>query len=209
MSRVTVSRRELYRQVWSTAMTRLAKKYGLSDVGLAKICRKHDVPRPARGYWAKKQYGKAVDALEAARRLTQKPNNELMIALGDLYVTMELPKTAWKCYSAVPKAASERLAALGRQFVHDGDIESAMAIAETLKKSPKHTGEADLLTGLCELSRKRYPQAEAALRLALKTDPGNGGPATRRRRRDTRCRVGKRASMDRGEPIAQEWLTYS
>ena len=123
---------------------------------------------------SKKQYGKAVDALEAARRLTQKPNNELMIALGDLYVTMELPKTAWKCYSAVPKAASKRLAALGRQFVHDGDIESAMAIAETLKKSPKHTGEADLLTGLCELSQKRYPQAEAALRLALKTDPGNG-----------------------------------
>ena len=87
-----------------------------------------------------------MDALEAARRLTKKPNNELMIALGDLYVTMELPKTARKCYSAVPKAASTRLAALGRQFVQDGDVDSAMTIAETLKKSLKHTGEADLLT---------------------------------------------------------------
>ena len=32
---------------------------GCPNVGLAKICRKHDIPRPPRGYWAKKQFGKA------------------------------------------------------------------------------------------------------------------------------------------------------
>jgi hypothetical protein len=43
--------------VWKTPITRLAKEYGLSDVGLAKICKKHDIPRPPRGYWAKKEGG--------------------------------------------------------------------------------------------------------------------------------------------------------
>ncbi len=58
MKTVKLLRSELYQQVWSTPMVQLAKTYGLSDVGLAKICKKHDVPRPPRGYWAKLQHGK-------------------------------------------------------------------------------------------------------------------------------------------------------
>lgn len=53
----TIRRRELYRLVWEQPVLRLAKTYGLSDVGLAKICRKHDISRPPRGYWAKLQHG--------------------------------------------------------------------------------------------------------------------------------------------------------
>jgi hypothetical protein len=59
-SPVTVSREELYRQVWETPMSRLAEQYGLSDNGLAKICNRINVPYPQRGYWAKKAAGKKV-----------------------------------------------------------------------------------------------------------------------------------------------------
>jgi hypothetical protein len=52
------SRKELYDLVWSTPMTKLAKKFGFSDVGLRKICIKHDIPTPPLGYWAKLQFGK-------------------------------------------------------------------------------------------------------------------------------------------------------
>ena len=52
-----VSRRELYDQVWAVPMARLAKEYGLSDSGLAKICRKHNIPRPPPGFWAKMAAG--------------------------------------------------------------------------------------------------------------------------------------------------------
>jgi len=38
-------------------MVRLAKKYELSDVGLAKMCRRYNIPRPYPGYWAKKESG--------------------------------------------------------------------------------------------------------------------------------------------------------
>ena len=57
---VTVSREELFRQVWTTPMSRLARDYGISGNGLAKICDRLRVPYPPRGYWAKKAAGKKV-----------------------------------------------------------------------------------------------------------------------------------------------------
>lgn len=52
------SRVELYELVWSKPMTRLSRELGLSDVGLRKICVKYGIPLPARGYWARLQFGK-------------------------------------------------------------------------------------------------------------------------------------------------------
>lgn len=57
MQRVTMTREELYEVVWSQPTVRLAAAYGLSDVGLAKLCRRYNIPRPPRGYWAKLQAG--------------------------------------------------------------------------------------------------------------------------------------------------------
>jgi hypothetical protein len=45
-----ITRRDLYDEVWATPMLNLAKKYGLSDVGMAKLCRRHNIPLPGRGY---------------------------------------------------------------------------------------------------------------------------------------------------------------
>lgn len=55
-----VTRQELYDLVWQTPMIKLAKTYGLSDVGLRKICVKYDIPTPPIGYWAKRAHGKRV-----------------------------------------------------------------------------------------------------------------------------------------------------
>ncbi len=62
MSRVdplTLSREELYELVWSKPMLELAKDFGLSDVALAKRCRRLAVPVPGRGYWARVAAGQA------------------------------------------------------------------------------------------------------------------------------------------------------
>ncbi len=56
----TFTRRELYELVWSEPMKTLSGRFGLSDVGLAKACRKANIPRPPRGYWAKLRAGKRV-----------------------------------------------------------------------------------------------------------------------------------------------------
>lgn len=55
-----ISRRDLYNRVWSTPMSKLARELDISDVGLAKACRRHNIPRPPRGYWAKLAAGKAL-----------------------------------------------------------------------------------------------------------------------------------------------------
>jgi hypothetical protein len=55
----TLSRTELYELVWTSPIVQLSKKYGLTDVGLAKICKRHRIPRPGRGYWAKLRHGVA------------------------------------------------------------------------------------------------------------------------------------------------------
>src|ERR1039458_9780742 len=57
---VTISRDDLYAQVWATPMMQLAVQYGISGNGLAKICRKLAVPYPGRGYWAQKAAGQKV-----------------------------------------------------------------------------------------------------------------------------------------------------
>ncbi len=57
---VTLTREELYNEVWTEPMATLAPKYGLSDVGLAKICRRLQVPVPGRGYWRQKEVGRKV-----------------------------------------------------------------------------------------------------------------------------------------------------
>jgi hypothetical protein len=57
---VVLRREELYEKVWQTPMNRLAGQYGISGNGLAKICRRLEIPYPPRGYWARKAAGKHV-----------------------------------------------------------------------------------------------------------------------------------------------------
>jgi hypothetical protein len=57
----TLTRLEMYELAWSEPMQSLAKKFSLSDRGLAKICASANIPVPARGYWAKLQAGKKVE----------------------------------------------------------------------------------------------------------------------------------------------------
>jgi hypothetical protein len=52
------NREELYEKVWSLPTREVAKHYGFSDVRLGKLCKILRVPKPGRGYWAKKEAGK-------------------------------------------------------------------------------------------------------------------------------------------------------
>jgi len=58
--RVIIQREALYKEVWRTPVSQLAGKYGMSDVALAKICKRMQIPLPPRGYWAKLAGGYAV-----------------------------------------------------------------------------------------------------------------------------------------------------
>lgn len=53
----TYDREKLYNEVWAAPTQKVAARYGVSDVALAKACRLLRVPKPPRGYWAKKAAG--------------------------------------------------------------------------------------------------------------------------------------------------------
>jgi len=63
-----VARSELYALVWAEPMGRIAERFGISDVGLRKICDRADIPVPRAGYWMKVAHGKRV-----GRRPTLRP----------------------------------------------------------------------------------------------------------------------------------------
>ena len=58
-----ISREQLYEEVWAEPVTKVAERYGVSGVAVAKWCRKLNVPRPGRGYWAQKSAGHRVKQL--------------------------------------------------------------------------------------------------------------------------------------------------
>lgn len=60
MENTILTRQELYDLVWGNPLSKLAKKYNLSDNGLRKVCKKLDIPLPKNGHWQKIQYNKKV-----------------------------------------------------------------------------------------------------------------------------------------------------
>ncbi|CAN7505542.1 hypothetical protein LJR296_003357 [Cupriavidus necator] len=52
-----MKRSELHEKVWATPISKLAMELGISDVGLAKACRRNAIPVPPRGFWAKLKAG--------------------------------------------------------------------------------------------------------------------------------------------------------
>ena len=56
-NQITFTREQLYELVWQHPLLQLAQRYAMSDVGLSKLCARHDIPTPPRGYWAKVQAG--------------------------------------------------------------------------------------------------------------------------------------------------------
>lgn len=53
-------REALYELVWTAPVIEVAKRIGVSDVALAKLCRRAAIPLPARGYWARVESGQHI-----------------------------------------------------------------------------------------------------------------------------------------------------
>lgn len=75
-----LTRRAMYDLVWSRLMTKVAEDLGISDVGLKKICDKHRIPTPPRGYWAKRDAGKPTKQIQF--HSTSDPQHEHIVIHG-------------------------------------------------------------------------------------------------------------------------------
>ncbi len=78
------TRQAFHDLVWTKPMVQLAKEFAISDVALHKICRKHAIPTPPVGWWAKQAAGKAVKRTPLSK---VKNEAEIVIASADLTST--------------------------------------------------------------------------------------------------------------------------
>ncbi|HYN54169.1 MAG TPA: hypothetical protein VES38_05640 [Methylotenera sp.] len=49
---MSVTREKLYEEIWAEPITKVSKRYGVSDSYLVRILKSLNIPRPSRGYWA-------------------------------------------------------------------------------------------------------------------------------------------------------------
>jgi hypothetical protein len=56
-----IDRKQLYKEVWNTPLTKLALKYGLATYKLKKLCDVFLIPLPKVGHWSKVAFGKKVE----------------------------------------------------------------------------------------------------------------------------------------------------
>ncbi|MGV3581649.1 MAG: hypothetical protein ACO1N8_05020 [Methylophilus sp.] len=49
---MSASREKLYDEIWTEPITKVSKRYGVSDSYLVRILKSLNIPRPPRGYWA-------------------------------------------------------------------------------------------------------------------------------------------------------------
>lgn len=106
-------------------MTHLAKEFALSDVALHKICRKHDVPNPPLGWWAKKAAGQKVKQAPLPKA---KPGDSarITIAGGELRQEPELIA-----------AARENARVQVSTIVTDAEINAHPLVARTAERLRK------------------------------------------------------------------------
>ena len=78
------TREELYEAVWSEPLIKLAERFEVSGNYLARVCDSLRIPRPDRGYWAKKTVGKAppkipLSPVEPGEPTEWSPGNGVLI----------------------------------------------------------------------------------------------------------------------------------
>jgi hypothetical protein len=53
-------RNTLYEEIWSEPITKVAKRYGVSDSAIHKVCKSLNIPKPPAGYWRQIETGHKV-----------------------------------------------------------------------------------------------------------------------------------------------------
>lgn len=93
----TLTREELFNLVWSKPVSHLGEEYAVSDVGLAKLCARHGIPTPPRGYWAQLAAGRAPAkpklppaADDSPIKLPPPRSKDAVVAIGEVPLVEEI-----------------------------------------------------------------------------------------------------------------------
>lgn len=131
----TFQREDLFNKVWETPLLKLAQTIGISDVALAKACRRAGIPLPGRGHWAKQERARAKKP-----KLPQLKNPHYQI------IRFQVPKAGSRDGFDLPKAIKGEPIAIPAHVDEPHPL-----VARTLKGAAK----AKIEQGVLQLDRKR------------------------------------------------------
>ncbi|MEI9942233.1 MAG: hypothetical protein WDO69_33875 [Pseudomonadota bacterium] len=162
MTRVSVTREELYEQVWKTPLVRLALQYGVSNVALGKTCRRLNIPTPGRGYWARLAAGEKLKRpplpkasnQQAWVRLEQDPTAKPVEPQAQA-PDVSVPATLEDAHAVVRKLA--KLLAKASVDQHERLVVSGDCIVVTVET---HKRALLVLDGICKAIETRGHRVE-------------------------------------------------
>lgn len=115
-------REKLYEEVWAEPVKIVAQRYGVSDVALAKTCRKLAIPLPGRGYWAR---------LRSGQKMKRAPLPKLPAGV---------PETLPVYHASPPPTEREAIPETGARMEKESEAEAAIVVAETLEREERGGG---------------------------------------------------------------------
>jgi hypothetical protein len=128
-----LTRAELFELVWAEPRSVLCKRFGVSDVALAKKCRAAEIPMPGRGHWAKLAAGQKSPLPQLSLRL---PGRSDRISFGN-------PRYG-EPYSVVPNPQAPVFTDSVEQLV-DGAQARIGAVRAVRDLQEPHSGMARIL----------------------------------------------------------------
>ena len=114
---IALTRKDLYRRVWSEPLGTVAREVGLSANALAKICNRLLVPYPARGYWVQVTAGKS----ERRPPLPPAPEN----ASRRIIISAERAASRRTRTRLAPSARRDQLVQIAEQLIIDQGLNAA------------------------------------------------------------------------------------
>jgi hypothetical protein len=167
---IRLSREDLYELAWSKPISELAKDFGISDVGLAKRCKRLGIPLPGRGYWARVDAGQTPYRPKLPKR-EQKRSDQSALTVGPSQLT-PVPATVATLATARPEsqdpnAVSARIATIALEATPT--ILKALAPVKRTALQKKYARRSDLTFDRGERSGPTIPMAvtEGSLDRAL------------------------------------------
>ena len=161
-STMTLSRQQLYDEIWQMSVAGVARKYNLNYAKLIAKCREANIPFPPSGYWTRKNMGKDVSGEVVALPHSDNENVELLLAGVKSEKKKKVISDAEELHSDMEEGLKKAASSMEEKGKETGNEDQAVSVKETVEKSG---ADDTVLPFLDSVEKKRVLQAASELRI--------------------------------------------
>lgn len=161
---ITLSRQQLYDEIWKMSVAGVARKYNLNYQKLIAKCKESDIPFPPSGYWTRKNMGKDVTGEVIA--LPESDIKNLDLLLADTKIAPKKTKVQSKSIEKTPEPIEHNLStSISDSEQVDPTEEISISVAEIKEE---YSYEDSILSFLDNEERNRVIKVASELSIRNK-----------------------------------------